>query len=1048
MISPSLKKTINFSLAIIMISLVLFPSGIRASEDVPTQEPVVPEVDAFGNLLNGAPYQQDQSNAPQATTSHNILCYSTQTTFIPCDRVTAIFTSGVTVITSLAAFPADLSPYDVVYIGYGEGDTLNAKSDQLQTYVQDGGGLIVSQPNLVGPVDIYPPGFEMTVTDVTWPGFPNAPGPDEFTSAGASHPLLNGLNPGDLSGNFDTIPLSTLGPGWSVLAKSVSHPNMALAVGTYGSGRLVFHSGNINSGSVDPGSDAYVRQMIDWVGAGGPAGPDMQITDIEVTQAIQDLNNSVDLVAGKRTYARLHVSSPMSISDVTANLSGSRSSVTLYPTLLPGNPGADITILPSPDRGQINDSFWFELPSSWLGSGNVTLTARLDPAGAKNDPNLSNNQMSVTVNLLDTPPLRLRLFNVSYDVGTTTYLAATTHLNQLESWLRRAYPIPSLQVNRSTFNYPTSGLPDVDDLNSWLALIKLLRIIFTGEDSRTVYYGMVDDGGGFMRGKALGIPGTIAAGPTGTDNWGWDYDGSYGDWYGGHEIAHTRNRYHAEYCGAGGGVAYPYPSGKIGGPSSDPDKFYGFDVNDRTVYGPNWRDVMTYCANQWVSDFTYEGIRSYLDSLGLARLNADEVTADQFLVVLGMADLITNTADLENVYLISETATIPLPMPGDWTLALVNSSGDDLATHAFMPQELTDAEEESGAPAVINEVVPFVPGTVKVEIRYQGEVKASRMASANAPVVEITSPQDGFQLKEGPFIVSWTSFDPDGDSLTYSLLHSNNSGETWEVLSTGLNNQSLAVNTQPDNPNDHSIELDTRLLPGGSTSRLRVVASDGFLSGMDTTGDFSTPLNAPDAIIESPEESAFYYPGQLVVLQGSAYDLEDGLLGGSALQWESDLDDTLGSGTTLSTVDLSTGTHTISLTATDSNAMSDQEQITIHVLAGDVPEPTNLDVSPSSIAVVSGFGDPAEMISMTIRSSSGTPLDWTASEDSSWISLSGSAGTSPSDLQVTIDPDGLLPGVYMDTLTFTSQGADNSPVEVPVTLEVTGSTIYLPLIMK
>ena len=48
----------------------------------------------------------------------------------------------------------------------------------------------------------------------------------------------------------------------------------------------------------------------------------------------------------------------------------------------PGNPGADILIRTNPNRGQINDSFWFELPSTWLGAGSLTLTARLDPANA------------------------------------------------------------------------------------------------------------------------------------------------------------------------------------------------------------------------------------------------------------------------------------------------------------------------------------------------------------------------------------------------------------------------------------------------------------------------------------------------------------------------------------------------------------------------------------------------------------------------------------------------------------------------------------------
>ena len=179
--------------------------------------------------------------------------------------------------------------------------------------------------------------------------------------------------------------------------------------------------------------------------------------------------------------------------------------------------------------------------------------------------------------------------------------------------------------------------------------------------------------------RLLGIPGTIAAGPSGSGNWGWDFDGSYNDWYGGHEIGHTRGRYHAEFCGAGGGAAYPYPGGRISPDLTGNGAIYGFDITTRAIYPPTWKDVMTYCNNEWVSDFTYEGIRSYLVGSGLQLEGRQTVTASDFLAVVGMADLDSNTASLESVYLISQDATLPLPEPGDWTIALVDNADQDLA---------------------------------------------------------------------------------------------------------------------------------------------------------------------------------------------------------------------------------------------------------------------------------------------------------------------------------------------------------------------------------
>jgi hypothetical protein len=775
--------------------------------------------------------------------------------------------------------------------------------------------------------------------------------------------------------------------------------------------------------------EAFLPVHLLWAGAGPPPGPDMSVDALEVTQAVQDLNNSVDLVAGKRTYVRVHVHSPVNTANVFATLSGKRGLVNLNPVLNPGNPGSAITVRTSPDRGQLNDSFWFELPSSWTAAGNLTLTARLDPNNAKNDLAQGNNVKTVTVNFKTTPPLRLRIVDVQYTSGGHTYLAANSHLDALESWLRRAYPISNLQVTRQTFTYPSSGLPNVDTLHGYLALAKLLRILFSGEDGRVVYYGMVDDGGGFMRGKTAGIPSTISAGPTGTGTWGWDFDGSYGDWYGGHEIGHSRGRYHAEFCGAGGGVPYPYTNGRISPALTGNTALYGFDITTHTIYPPSWTDVMTYCSNEWISDFTYEGIRSYLVGVGMQASDPQVVTANQFLAVTGMADLDSNTASLESVYLISQNATVPLPDAGDWTIALVGAADNDLATYPFAPKELTDAEG-GGRPAVIAEVVPWTDGTVKLEIRLNGVVKASRSASAHPPTVDLTAPSGG-PISPGPFQVTWSGSDPDGDPLSYSLLYSNDGGVGWQSVATNLTGSSL--------------QLDTSQLPGGS-GLLRVVASDGFLTGQDTSAALTMPLHAPTAQILTPNEGQVFYPTQQVSLQGSAYDLEDGSLGDSAFAWASSLDGFLGTGASLTTAELSTGTHVISMTVTDSDAMSVVVTRSLTIAQESAPVAVNLDAAPLGVGAVAAFGDPAFPYTMTLRSSSQTELDWSASEDIPWLTLPAPSGTTPSDLVLAIDPSQLRVGLHTGKITFTAAQAGNSPVEVNVTLQVTGKALFLPLL--
>ena len=646
-------------------------------------------------------------------------------------------------------------------------------------------------------------------------------------------------------------------------------------------------------------------------------GPDLKINAIEVTQAVQDLNNGVALVADKRTYVRVHVSAPVLVPNVTAGLTGQRDSGSLGLTLLPRNAGMDIDVKTNPDRGQLEDSFWFELPSSWLAAGNLTLTARIDPGNGLHDPNLSNNTKSVTVNLQSTPPLRLEIVNVPYTVSGTTYQAATLHLNMLESWLRRAYPIAQLDSAWSIFTYVESGVPDATLLNLRLASARLFDLLFNDQDSRVVYYGIVDDGGGFMRGAGI-LGGRTAAGPTGSSNtWGWDYDGSYGDWYGAHEIGHTRNRNHAEFCGAPDGVPYPYTDGHISPSLTGDTALYGFDIENHTIYPPDWYDLMTYCDSLWVSDFTYEGIRDYLVANDATTIQTTQALADEFVLVSGMADLGAHTAQLDSIYLIQQTRAIPLPVAGDWVIALQDAAETDLVTYSFTPQALDPEEVVTGQPAMIAAALPVVEGLARVEIRYLDQVLSARQASAHAPTVDITAPLTGQELGAGTFTFAWTASDLDGDLLTFTVLYSHDNGVSWQTIASGFS--------------QHSFDLDLNLLPGGSQSYLRVIASDGFLSGEDISGPFTLPSHAPDAQIISPEANTRFWAQQLVVFQGSAYDLEDGRLTGAALEWFSSLDGAIGVGELFSCDQLSPGRHILTLRVTDSDGQVTELQQTISV---------------------------------------------------------------------------------------------------------------------
>jgi hypothetical protein len=364
--------------------------------------------------------------------------------------------------------------------------------------------------------------------------------------------------------------------------------------------------------------------------AGDTTGIPLQVDGIEVTQAIQDLGHSIPLIAGKRTVVRVYLSY---YSGAGVNVSG-----TIAVRRSPSDPlftiNSENSVALSPaeagnlsvKRNDATKSLNFVLPASGTVAGPLaimiasitnTATATTIPVGGERIP---------IVRFQDSPALRVRIVGMRYTVGTppVSYAPSTFHVNMLLSWLRRAYPVGQVISSTGVVDV-TAAAPgfSCDDVNAQLAAIRALDMA-AGGDERTHYYGYVDDGGYWMRGCTAGIPGTVASGPTGPGNWGWDFDGSYGDWYGGHELGHTYGRRHPGFCGESASDLdnYPFPGGQIGSDAS----FVGFDVGDPAnnlpmvaLSGTQWKDVMTYCDRQWVSPYTYIGLRRRLiteDSAG------------------------------------------------------------------------------------------------------------------------------------------------------------------------------------------------------------------------------------------------------------------------------------------------------------------------------------------------------------------------------------------------------------------------------------------------
>jgi hypothetical protein len=364
-----------------------------------------------------------------------------------------------------------------------------------------------------------------------------------------------------------------------------------------------------------------------------PAGPDtggpilLTCDGVEVTQAIQDMAHGVPLIAQKRTVARVYLSvgglDPVTVSGVIrVRRVGSSGLGTAIRAQAP------LTIDPALngnlrlERESETRSLNFILPRQVLTAGQweVRLSSlnRVQPHRALVVPSDARR----TITFMASPPLRVRLIGIRFQAGATTVTPTALDFTLIQSWLGRAYPVASVEWSQVTVDGPSAWPFEAPTINAFVRAIRTADVA-GGVDARTHYYGLVGDNGAatFMRGLASGIPTTadpttVASGPCGGSTFGWDTDGSYGDWYTGHELGHTFGRFHAEFCGAGGGAPFPFTDGQL---SNADGAFVGFDVGDianglplRALPGTAWHDVMSYCVNQWISSFTYTGIRTRL----------------------------------------------------------------------------------------------------------------------------------------------------------------------------------------------------------------------------------------------------------------------------------------------------------------------------------------------------------------------------------------------------------------------------------------------------
>ncbi|MEM7765674.1 MAG: hypothetical protein AAF290_16535 [Pseudomonadota bacterium] len=681
-----------------------------------------------------------------------------------------------------------------------------------------------------------------------------------------------------------------------------------------------------------------------------------EVLGFEVTQAIQNPFNTIRLIADKKTYVRvyLRVNGHPAIDGVTASLTGHRRSASnadlpgapIAPGLLSPDNSVDIDAITSHRalRRRLDLSLNFELPASWTAAGELHLKLSNFKIDGVTVPLLCDGCSEVVGTFNDN---RFHAFVASrtIDLGLwavpnvntangvmNTVLPTTNDFDMLESWLRRVYPTSELNVNRTTFT-PMVGVPGIDfdatDINDLLMTQYILDALSNSIVEGTRYISIISDSVAFMQGRAIGIPGLVASGPTGSPMTyaftQWDTDSTYGDWYNAHELAHLFGRKHPGYCrnNSSDDDSYPYELGRIGYPIGhqfESQSPVGFDVGDAAlslpvaVYDPtdNWTDVMTYCDNIWISDYTYKGLIDGLDNdtlggsvgnLVFGETASDSVGSTEDIdtgILVAQIDLITDVVELNPLIRIPSRGTQVRTADSEYRIHLLSDTGELLADYPTVPQEATHSPP-GRADALIADVINMAQGTSEIKIMKSARELASLQRSPASPSLDRVSAR---LQADGRVALNWVASDADDQPLFATVMVSSDSGKTFRTVATRLHSQSYSV--------------DASELPGTRSTRFRIIVSDGFNSVSRDTGPIAITDKPPTVSIVSPSNSVGKANTDRIVFSGFAHDLEDGQLAGDSLEWRSSLQGELGSGRYMTAM-LRPGRHTISLTAADRN---------------------------------------------------------------------------------------------------------------------------------
>ena len=453
--------------------------------------------------------------------------------------------------------------------------------------------------------------------------------------------------------------------------------------------------------------------------APGNSGGGFNITveNVYLTQATQRPDGTVTLVANRDALLRVFVTAS------TANTARPDVRVRIYD----GMTQLQSIIITAPEQSVRTTSAEGVLTSTWntqVPGANVRPTMRVlvdvDPNASlaetdRSDNSWPRNGSPQAISVATVPAFNVRFVPVT--VGGFTGSVTEANKENFLTSTRRYMPIKDVVSDvRAPFTSSAAALQSTDGNSAWLQVLSELNALRAsdGAPSTMHYYGVVKVS--YTSGVAgYGyVPGRAAV--------GWDYLPS-GDGVAVHEWGHNFSRPHTP-CSVAGDDNYPYAGGVIG--------VFGWNSTTNALVAPTATDVMGYCSNQWISDWTWSKVLEYRQTSGIqsSAMRASSSANDEGLLVWGR--VINGRVLLEPSFRVRAPAT-PTPARGSHRVELLDANGASLLDMAVTADRVDheSAHEERQFAVVIRWTAALEQSLARVRV---SDVRMPLAAATRASV--------------------------------------------------------------------------------------------------------------------------------------------------------------------------------------------------------------------------------------------------------------------------------------------------------------------------